>query len=135
MSNDTFGIRLKNLIKIKDFTVKEFSNIAGLSQPNFYKYFKGESLPTVALLQKIIEEWPDVNIYWLLTGEGEPLANEGSKAFLGPSNDEQKKLKEKLAQLEEKLAERDKTVEFQEKSLDTIIAMLKDRGIDIYEEE
>lgn len=135
MSNDSFGSRLNYLIKSNDVSIKDFGEMVNLSTTIIYKYFNNKAIPSVNILQRVIDIWPNTNLYWLLMGIGEPIVNEGNTAILIDSNKENRRLLEENERLKATLAERDKTVEFQEKSLDTIIAMLKDRGIDIYEED
>lgn len=66
--------RILELVKNKGFKVSKFFGEIGES----YENYKGRSLdssPSIDILEKIRTKIPDVNIEWILTGEGEMLNN------------------------------------------------------------
>lgn len=108
MPEDTFGDRLKKLVKMKGISNVTFSNIIGISSPNVYKYFNNKVTPTITLLQIISKEWPDASIRWLLLGEGEALTGENQSQ-------------------EEDLSEKVKSLENIIEDKELIIQLLKDK--------
>ncbi len=140
METDSFGSRLNMLLRINNCSVKEFGKFTGLSPTIFYKYFNNKATPSVTLLQKIIEKWPNTNLYWLLTGDVESTANEINNASPSIRDGEAMLYMKKVKELEEKLSEKEKeitylhtNIESQNKALDLIIEMLKERGIHVDE--
>ena len=64
-------IRIQQLIDHYELNVSSFSKSIGLKgNVTIYKIVKGESSPSFATLLKIKENYPEVNIDWILTGEG-----------------------------------------------------------------
>ena len=67
-------VRIQNLIDHYELNVSSFSKSIGLTgNVTIYKIVKGESAPSFATLLKIKESYPEVNIDWILTGEGNML--------------------------------------------------------------
>ncbi|MDF1695232.1 MAG: hypothetical protein P1U56_05345 [Saprospiraceae bacterium] len=67
-------VRIQNLIDHYELNVSSFSKSIGLNgNVTIYKIVKGESSPSFATLLKIKESYPEVNIDWILSGEGEML--------------------------------------------------------------
>ena len=64
-------VRIQNLIDHYDMNVSSFSKAIGLTgNVTIYKIVKGESAPSFATLLKIKGRFPEVNIDWILTGDG-----------------------------------------------------------------
>jgi len=64
--------RLKILISILRITLKEFSQKTGIPYITLQHYLRGTREPGTENLQKIALQL-DINLNWLLTGEGEPF--------------------------------------------------------------
>jgi len=82
--------RLKILIDLLGLSLKDFSSKTGIPYPTLQHYLSGRSEPGAENLQKIVIQF-DVNINWLLTGEGEPFLNkhkEPEKPIVITSNEE-----------------------------------------------
>ncbi|MDF1695231.1 MAG: hypothetical protein P1U56_05340 [Saprospiraceae bacterium] len=66
--------RIKKLIDRYELNVSSFSKSIGLTgNVTIYKIVKGESAPSFATLLKIKAAYPEINIDWILTGEGEMI--------------------------------------------------------------
>lgn len=66
--------RIKRLIDHFELNVSSFSKSIGLTgNVTIHKIVKGESSPSFATLSKIKETYPEVNIDWILSGEGDML--------------------------------------------------------------
>lgn len=101
--------RILELVKNKGFKVSRFFGEIGES----YENYKGRSLdssPNIDILVKLRTKIPDMNIEWLLTGEGEMLNN-----HITPTNqNEDNNLavnKTEIAQLIELLKKKDEQID------------------------
>lgn len=72
---DTVKERLVRFIKSKHLSVKAFENSIGVSNAYVSSIRKGISSDKVALIKKV---YPELNIDWLLYGEGEMLKKQES---------------------------------------------------------
>ena len=66
------GNRLKEYRKTKGCKSKEIANKIGISQGSFSDLERGKTDPSAETILKIIRN-TDINIYWLLTGEGNKI--------------------------------------------------------------
>lgn len=64
------GVRLKNLIKALNLKQESFAKSLGMTQPNISRMVNGETKISVEVLNRIIDTYKNVNLHWLLTGEG-----------------------------------------------------------------
>lgn len=64
------GIRLKNLIKALNLKQESFAKSLGMTQPNISRMVNGETKISVEVLNRIIDTYKNVNMHWLLTGDG-----------------------------------------------------------------
>lgn len=66
--------RIKRLIEHYEHNVSSFSKAIGLTgNVTIHKIVKGESAPSFATLLKIKEAFPEANIDWILSGDGDML--------------------------------------------------------------
>ena len=64
------SIRLKQLIKALNLNQPSFSKSLGMTQPNISRMISGRSSISVEILNRITDRYKQVNLHWLLTGEG-----------------------------------------------------------------
>ncbi|BDS10887.1 helix-turn-helix domain-containing protein [Aureispira anguillae] len=69
--------RFTQLIKTLSFTPNSLSKELNVTQPTIKKLEKGETLPNAKVLIPLLERF-NVNINWLLGGEGEMFLNSSS---------------------------------------------------------
>ena len=67
------SIRLNTLIKALGITMRFFSSSIGIAPTNLIKMLKGGRPITDKTLNRIAVAFPQINIGWLKTGEGEML--------------------------------------------------------------
>lgn len=60
-------------LRMKGFSVNSFAQHIGIDQANLSKMIKGKQRISNKTLKKIEQACPDLNMSWLLTGEGEML--------------------------------------------------------------
>lgn len=70
------SIRLKKLIKALNLNQSSFARSLGMTQPNISRMVSGSSNISVEVLNRIRDRYRQVNLHWLLAGEGEMLFEE-----------------------------------------------------------
>lgn len=70
MESDIYN-RISQLRKIKDLTKKDFALKTGVSEASIKKYEAGDSMPGGDFFLGLAKSFLDVNIRWLLTGQGD----------------------------------------------------------------
>lgn len=66
-------LRLKEVMEILGITKYNLANASGLSPSNLSYMLNGKQSITDRTLHKIANAFPQINLEWLKTGEGEPL--------------------------------------------------------------
>lgn len=67
--------RLRQYIKSKNLSIKAFGESINVSESTFKTMFNRNSNPSLDLLVKISDEYPDFSLRWLLKGEFETMHN------------------------------------------------------------
>jgi hypothetical protein len=76
-SEQTVNERLKVFINFLDLNANSFSqSIGNNSNVVISKILRGASQPSFSTLEKIKESYPDINIDWLLSGEGKMMLDD-----------------------------------------------------------
>jgi transcriptional regulator with XRE-family HTH domain len=65
------SIRLKKLIKALNLNQSSFAKSLGMTQPNISRMVNGEGKVSVEVINGITKNYTEVNLHWLLTGDGE----------------------------------------------------------------
>ena len=103
VENQSVIDRLKLFIKSKNLGQTKFEEMCNLGR-GWISKIKGT--PKDDKLLNILQQFPDLNKTWLLTGEGSMLRAETTASLsLGAENEEIRKLKERIKELEEQNAE------------------------------
>ena len=76
---NTIG-RIKEYIDFKGITNQKFEKEVGFSNGAFASQLKNNRTIGVDKLENILKTYPEINIEWLLTGEGEMLKNSCPKS-------------------------------------------------------
>jgi hypothetical protein len=88
--------RLKEYIDYKKISISAFEKSIGMSNASFGKSLKNGGTIGCDKLEKILSIYPDLNLLWLVTGQGEMLVNlNSSSQFLSSSPDLMLLIKEK----------------------------------------
>lgn len=95
---DTIKERLKQLAQSKELSIRAFEETCGLGRGNISNMSPDGSIGSDKL-SKIIDTFPDCDIYWLLTGRGNP--NVKAPVDVALSTNEQPLLDKLLEQAEE----------------------------------
>lgn len=66
---EDFVNRLTQLLEYFEHTASSFSDIIGVQRSSLSHLLSGRNKPSLDLIMKIHESFPEVNLYWLLKGE------------------------------------------------------------------
>ncbi|MDR2684407.1 MAG: helix-turn-helix domain-containing protein [Prevotellaceae bacterium] len=66
--------RLILVIKHINLSTSAFAKNIGISQPQMFNYTKSRQ-PSLTIIEKILEKYPEISAEWLVTGKGEMLKN------------------------------------------------------------
>lgn len=105
------GIRLKKLIKALSLKQTTFAKGLGTTQPNISRMVSGENKISAEVLNRMIQKYKNVNLHWLLTGDGEmfidapqgknPEVNEPLEHYMVKGKGRLEELEERVERLEE----------------------------------
>jgi transcriptional regulator with XRE-family HTH domain len=98
--------RLQQLIKALNMNQSKFAKQLGVTQPNISRMVTGESRISTEILNRIILAHKNVNLHWLLTGDGEMFmesTQEKSSPMNTPSKNNIITGKGRLEELEERM--------------------------------
>jgi len=84
---------------------KAFAEAAGLNPSTYSDYESRGVEPTVGVIDKILNAFPEINVRWLVTGAGEPLASRAAEEAADYKASQEIDL-DLLHQLEDRLKER-----------------------------
>ncbi len=65
--------RIYQIMQSENMTQREFAQVLGISASSLSSIFNGHTSPTNYTVQAIHRQFPDINITWLMFGEGEML--------------------------------------------------------------
>lgn len=74
--------RIKNIIDHHDLSVSAFADTIGVQRSSISHLLNGRNKPSLDFVLKLVEAYPEVDLYWLLQGKGEFPAKESSEAQL-----------------------------------------------------
>lgn len=63
--------RIKSLLAVKNLSSSQFANEIGVQRSGISHILSGRNKPSLDFVLKILDHYPDININWLLKGEGE----------------------------------------------------------------
>lgn len=82
-----FNDRLQRIRRVRlDITQAEFSDKIGVNRVTINKWERGTAKPQHDELVKIIKSLPQIDVRWLLTGEGNMIVFKGSKELAETKN-------------------------------------------------
>jgi transcriptional regulator with XRE-family HTH domain len=107
------GLRLKRLIKTLNHNQSTFAQTLGMTQPNISRLINGEHKISAEVLNRIITAHKNVNVHWLITGEGEMFVqpaserpaqiNEPEKPYVVRGKGKLEDLEDRIERLEEEV--------------------------------
>ena len=70
INKEEFGERLQKIIDFNNLTASSFADRIGVQRSSISHILSGRNKPSLDFILKIIKECPEVELYWLLNGEG-----------------------------------------------------------------
>ena len=67
--------RINLLLKAKNITARQFAEEIGIQPSGMSHIMSGRNNPSLDFVMKVIKRWPEVNINWLMLGQGEMYAS------------------------------------------------------------
>ncbi len=131
------GERIKKLIELLNTDARHFAENLGVEPSSISHLINGRNKPSFAFLQKLVKRFPDVNINWILSGEGEPLnisENNYVKQGLFNFDNEENKRNQRTDE-NVKTGNRDVEIVEKNKKVEKIILIYTDGTFKIYENE
>ncbi|AWI26908.1 helix-turn-helix domain-containing protein [Flavobacterium pallidum] len=93
LNTDDFIKRLELLMKHYELSASSFADKIGVQRSGISHLLSGRNKPSLDFILKLGEEFPDVNLYWLLKGSGAFLSgDENTPAATGEKNMAEEKI-------------------------------------------
>lgn len=71
VNNGDFAIRLKKIIAYYDENASSFAEKIGVQRSSISHVLSGRNKPSLDFIMKVLNAYPEVNMYWLLNGKGQ----------------------------------------------------------------
>jgi transcriptional regulator with XRE-family HTH domain len=68
--------RIKKVAFERNFNQLDLAKLSGVTKQTINQVFSGATNPGLKIIESIVNEWPQLNARWLLTGEGSMWSNE-----------------------------------------------------------
>lgn len=68
--NEEFIARIQTVIDHYGLTVSSFADKVGVQRSSISHLLKGRNKPSLDFVMKVVQTYPEVNLYWLLNGKG-----------------------------------------------------------------
>lgn len=70
VNNEAFKTRLEKIISYYDLSAAAFADAIGVQRSSISHLLSGRNKPSLDFVLKVIQQYPEVNLYWLLNGKG-----------------------------------------------------------------
>ena len=134
----TFGQRIKQYIDYKGVSVRSFEMKSSLKNGAIYRVIKNGTSLNGDSITSLSKEWKDLNLNWLMKGEGEMLmdpqvVNEPSSEYnkIAAEEDELSWCKEALKRADEHIALQKDMIDTLKELIEMQKKAAKDAGIDL----
>lgn len=78
--------RIRQIMEAKKMTQQAFANYIGLSTASLSSIFNDRTRPTLNTVEAIKNKFPNININWLMFGDGPMFNDEGNADDKNPDN-------------------------------------------------
>jgi transcriptional regulator with XRE-family HTH domain len=124
--------RILSLIKYFNLSPSDFAEEIGVQRSSISHLMSGRNKPSLEFVQKIIARFPEVNTEWIMNGSGEML-KDGSAPITGSlpfevSPDNSEEIAQEFIKREPpRISPRKKPLDKEEKEVEKIIYLYKDK--------
>jgi transcriptional regulator with XRE-family HTH domain len=70
INSELFLERLEKVIQFHGLTASQFADRIGVQRSGISHLLTGRNKPSLEFVMKVVTEFPEVNLYWLLYGQG-----------------------------------------------------------------
>lgn len=124
--------RILTIIKYFNISPSDFAEAIGVQRSSISHLISGRNKPSLEFIQKILSRYPEINTEWLLNGSGEMLKNgkipeSGTLPFENPSVLEKEELQKPVKRESSQLSPRKKIALTDDKEVEKIIYLYKDK--------
>jgi len=75
INKEKFSERLQKIIDFNNLTASSFADRIGVQRSSISHILSGRNKPSLDFILKLIKQYPEVGLYWLLNGEGSYLSD------------------------------------------------------------
>lgn len=72
-----FSKRIEKIMSHYDLSASAFADKIGVGRSSISHIVSGRNKPSLDFIMKILEVFPEINLYWLMNGSGEFIKNSG----------------------------------------------------------
>ncbi len=120
INTEEFTERLKKVISFYDETATSFAEKIGVQRSSISHILSGRNKPSLDFIMKVLQAYPEVELYWLLNGKGN---------FPSTSKEE---LTVKHIPVDDKPTNSQATINFNDRDIDQIVIFYKDGSFKTY---
>ena len=70
VNSSDFGIRLQKILDYYNISATELSNQISFNRSTISHLLSGRNKPSLDFVMKVLQKFPEVELYWLLNGKG-----------------------------------------------------------------
>jgi transcriptional regulator with XRE-family HTH domain len=124
--------RILSIIKYLNLSPSDFAEEIGIQRSSISHLISGRNKPSLEFIQKILKRFPEINPEWILSGHGGMLKSEvmpesGTFPFENSEVKKQDQFKETMKPENPRIPVRKKTVGPDERLVEKIIYLYKDK--------
>ena len=92
MVNSTdFGKRLQIILDYYSISATDFSNQISVNRSTISHLLSGRNKPSLDFVMKVLEKFPEVELYWILNGKGNFPSNKTGNSPISSSDEKEAK--------------------------------------------
>ena len=81
VNSEDFSKRLQKILEYYDLSAAAFSDAIDVGRSSISHILSGRNKPSLDFVLKVIQTYPEVELYWLLNGKGSfPISPDGTQA-------------------------------------------------------
>ena len=70
VNSSDFGVRLQKILDYYHISATELSNQINFNRSTISHLLSGRNKPSLDFVMKVLQQFPEVELYWLLNGKG-----------------------------------------------------------------
>lgn len=128
VNNEAFSERLTSVIQHYELTAASFAERIGVQRSSISHLLSGRNKPSLDFVLKVLHEFPEVSLYWLMNGTGKFPDTAGKST--APSSPVEKPLQspasKKSVEIKESAVRSDVSFKNNSKEIERIVVFYKD---------